>query len=60
MKSRPLIITFSAVLLSLFLTSAICAQTKSNTWIKETWEGTGYQIAKSYLSCPRIQAGLRR
>lgn len=43
MKSRPLIITFSAVLLSLFLSSAICAQTKSNAWIKGTWEGTGYQ-----------------
>jgi hypothetical protein len=44
MKSRPLITAFSTVLLSLFLTSAICAQTKSNTWIRGTWEGTGYQI----------------
>lgn len=43
MKSRRLIIAFSAVLLSLFLSSAICAQTKSNIWIKGTWEGTGYQ-----------------
>jgi hypothetical protein len=44
MKSRPLIMTFSAVLLSLCLSSAVCAQTKSNTWIRGTWEGTGYQI----------------
>ena len=43
MKLRPLITTFNAVLLSLFLGSAICAQTKSNTWIRGTWEGTGYQ-----------------
>lgn len=43
MKSRPLIMTFSGVFLSLFLSSAICAQTKSNTWIRGTWEGTGYQ-----------------
>jgi hypothetical protein len=32
------------VLLSLYLGSAVCAQTKSNTWIRGTWEGTGYQI----------------
>jgi len=43
MTLRPLIITLSAVLLSLFLGSAICAQTKTNPWIKGTWEGTGYQ-----------------
>jgi hypothetical protein len=43
MKSRPLIITLSAVLLSLFPGLAISAQTKSNTWIRGTWEGTGYQ-----------------
>ena len=43
MKSRPLIIALSAVLLSLFLSSAISAQTKSNTWIRGIWEGTGYQ-----------------
>lgn len=43
MKSRPLIMTFSAVLLSLLLSPAIFAQTKSNTWLKGTWEGTGYQ-----------------
>ena len=43
MKSRPLITTFSAVLVAFFLSSAICAQTKSNTWLKGTWEGTGYQ-----------------
>jgi hypothetical protein len=43
MTSRPLIITFSALLLSLFLASGICAQTKSRTWVKGTWEGTGYQ-----------------
>jgi len=43
MKSRPLIIILSAVLLSLFLTLASNAQTKSNTWIRGTWEGTGYQ-----------------
>lgn len=43
MKSRLLIVTFSAVLVSLCLNSTIFAQTKSNTWIKGTWEGTGYQ-----------------
>jgi hypothetical protein len=43
MKSRPLIVTFTGVLLSLFFSSAICAQTKSNTWLKGIWEGTGYQ-----------------
>ena len=43
MKLRPLITTLSAVLVAFFLSSAICAQTNSNTWIKGTWEGTGYQ-----------------
>jgi hypothetical protein len=43
MRSRLLITTFSAVLLALLLGSAICAQTKSNTWIEGTWEGTGFQ-----------------
>ena len=43
MKSRPLIITLSAMLLPLVLGTAICAQTKANTWLKGTWEGTGYQ-----------------
>ena len=44
MESRRLIVTFSAVLLPLLLGTAICAQTKSNTWLNGTWEGTGYQI----------------
>jgi hypothetical protein len=44
MKSRSLIRVFGVMLLSLFLASAICAQTKSNSWIRGTWEGTGYQI----------------
>ena len=44
MQSRLLIIVLSVVLLSLLLTSAVCAQTKSNTWIRGHWEGTGYQI----------------
>ena len=44
MKSRTLIITFATVLLTLLLSSAISAQPKSKTWIKGTWEGTGYQI----------------
>lgn len=44
MKSRTLIITLGIVLLALLLSSAIFAQTKSNNWIKGTWEGTGYQI----------------
>jgi hypothetical protein len=43
MKSRPLIIALRAALLSLFLSLAITAQTKSNTWIRGTWVGTGYQ-----------------
>jgi len=43
MKSRPLIIALSAALLSLFLSLAISAQAQSNTWIRGTWEGTGYQ-----------------
>jgi hypothetical protein len=46
MKSRPLVITFIAVLLALFLTSVAFAQTKpakSNNWINGAWEGTGYQ-----------------
>lgn len=44
MKSGILIITLATVLLTLLLSSAISAQPKSKTWIKGTWEGTGYQI----------------
>lgn len=44
MKSRILIITLGTVLLTLLLSSSISAQTKSRTWIRGTWEGTGYQI----------------
>jgi hypothetical protein len=44
MKARLLIITFGAVLLTLLLSSATPAQTKSRGWLKGTWEGTGYQI----------------
>ena len=43
MKSRLLIITFGAVLVTLLLSSATPAQTKSRGWIRGTWEGTGYQ-----------------
>ena len=59
MKSRPLIITFSAVLLSLFLSPAICAQTKSNTWIRGIWEGTGYQIDDQSTWTMQLTAGRR-
>jgi hypothetical protein len=59
MKSRPLIITFSALLLSLLLASGICAQTKSLTWIKGTWEGTGYQIDDQSTWTMRLTVGRR-
>ena len=44
MKSRTLLLTLCTVLLTLLLSTAISAQTKSSRWIKGTWEGTGYQI----------------
>ena len=42
MKSRLLIITFGAVV-TLLLSSATPAQTRSSGWLKGAWEGTGYQ-----------------
>ena len=43
MKSRILLRTFGAAILLLLLCATLTAQTKSNNWIKGTWEGTGYQ-----------------
>ena len=44
MKPRILIRTSGAVLLLLLVFATVSAQTKSNNWLKGTWEGTGYQI----------------
>ena len=35
--------TLGAAILLLLLSAAVPAQTKSNNWIKGSWEGTGYQ-----------------
>jgi hypothetical protein len=43
MKRRILIVMCGTVLLTLLLSSAIQAQTRSSGWLKGTWEGTGYQ-----------------
>ena len=42
-KSRILLRTLAAAILLLLLCAPLSAQTKSNNWIKGTWEGTGYQ-----------------
>jgi len=42
-KSRILLRTLGAAILLLLLCATLSAQTKSNNWIKRTWEGTGYQ-----------------
>ena len=60
MKSRTLVMTFSAALLSLFLSSAICAQTKPNKWLRGIWEGSGYQIDDQSTWTMRLTAGARQ
>jgi hypothetical protein len=42
MKSRT-VIPLGTLILTLILNSAIPGQTNPNTWIRGTWEGTGYQ-----------------
>lgn len=60
MKSGILIITLATVLLTLLLSSAISAQPKSKTWIKGTWEGTGYQTDNQSTWTMRLTARGRR
>jgi hypothetical protein len=43
MSLTALIRSFGLCLLLLLACSAASAQSKSNSWIKGTWEGTGYQ-----------------
>jgi len=60
MKSRTLVLILCTVLLTLLLSTAISAQTKSSRWIKGTWEGTGYQIDDQSTWTMRFSAVGRR
>jgi len=64
MKSRIMVRTFGAVTLLLLLSAGLSAQTKSqtksNNWIKGTWEGTGYQVDDQSTWAMRVTASGRR
>jgi hypothetical protein len=51
---------FGAVTLLVLAAFATSAQTKSKTWIRGTWEGTGYQIDDQSTWTMRVTAGGRR
>jgi hypothetical protein len=59
-KSRILLRTFGAAILLLLLCAPLSAQTKSNNWIKGTWEGTGYQTDDQSTWTMRLIARGRR
>src|ERR1700704_3384240 len=52
--------TLGAAILLLLLSAAVPAQTKSNNWIKGSWEGTGYQTDDQSTWLMRLTAGGRR
>jgi hypothetical protein len=60
MKSRIMIRCFWGVTLLVLAAFATSAQTKSKTWIRGTWEGTGYQIDDQSTWTMRFTAGGRR
>ena len=60
MKPRILVSTFGAAILLLLLGASLSAQTKSNNWLKGTWEGTGYQIDDQSTWTMRLTARGRR
>ena len=59
-KSRILLRTFGAAILLLLLCATLAAQTKSNNWIKGSWEGTGYQTDDQSTWTMRLTARGRR
>jgi hypothetical protein len=60
MTLRPLLRITSLAILVLAFTFTAAAQTKSQTWLRGTWEGTGYQIDDQSTWTMRVTAGRRK
>lgn len=58
--SRTLIRTLGAAVLLLLLAASFSAQTKKTSWLKGTWEGTGYQTDDQTTWTMRVTARGRR
>jgi len=50
---------FVAAMLLAFVVVSVSAQTKPKSWIRGTWEGTGYQIDDQSTWTMRLTAGRR-
>lgn len=58
--SRTLIRILGAAVLLLLLAASFSAQTKKTSWLKGTWEGTGYQTDDQSTWTMRVTARGRR
>jgi hypothetical protein len=56
MRSSILVRTFGVAFLVLLFSGSLTAQTKANNWLKEKWEGTGYQTDDQSTWTMRVTA----
>jgi hypothetical protein len=60
MRSFILVRTLGVAFLLLLFSGSLAAQTKATSWLKGTWEGTGYQTDDQSTWTMRVTAGGRR